>query len=287
MKKSNSLSALVVFIMLTFPLYSQVEEYDLDNDFTVGISDFLLFLPDYGLSCPTGCVTDFNSDGLVNTDDFLLFLPAYGQSYSTGTFTDSRDGTTYSWVKIGDQVWMDENLAYLPAVSTSSDASLSDPVYYVYGYQGTAVPEAKATTNYTTYGVLYNWSAATTSCPDGWHLPTDQEWEDLAVFISDDNGGYTNTVEEWDNVGRHLKATTGWGGGGNGTDDYGFSALPGGLRNSTNFFDRLLFITNFWSTTESGTTSHAWVRGMNSNYSELYRSEFIMDYGFSVRCIRD
>jgi uncharacterized protein (TIGR02145 family) len=99
----------------------------------------------------------------VNTEvDSVIFYKPTIEEIISGTFTDTRDGNVYNWVQIGDQVWMAENLAYLPSVNRVDDGSedATGSYYYVYGYDGTNVAEAKATTNYTTYGVLYNWTAA-------------------------------------------------------------------------------------------------------------------------------
>jgi len=76
---------------------------------------------------------------------------------------------------------MAKNLAYLPSVVGPLTGSETTPYYYVYGYDGTDVSAAKATSNYTTYGVLYNWPAASTACPIGWHLPTDAEYREIDV----------------------------------------------------------------------------------------------------------
>jgi len=89
-----------------------------------------------------------------------------------GTFMDVRDQHVYKYVKIGTQTWMAENLAYLPAVSPSSDGSESSAFYYVYNYEGSSISEAKSQGNYTSYGVLYNWEAAKIACPSGWYLPS-------------------------------------------------------------------------------------------------------------------
>jgi len=102
-----------------------------------------------------------------------------GSSGINGTFTDSRDGRTYKTIKIGTQTWMAENLAWLPSVRPSKTSSEKENFYYVYGYEGTNVSAAKSTTNYTTYGVLYNWAGSLAACPLGWHLPNEEEWKIL------------------------------------------------------------------------------------------------------------
>ena len=105
----------------------------------------------------------------------LCYLLSFSQE--TGTFTDPRDGKVYKTVKIGTQVWMAENLAYLPTVSSKIEWSETSPTYNVYGYQGTSISDAKTTDNFATYGGLYNWPAAVTACPDGWYLPSDEDWK--------------------------------------------------------------------------------------------------------------
>ncbi len=117
-------------------------------------------------------------------------------------FTDTRDGKAYKTVKIGDQVWFAENLAYLPEISkVKDDYSKTEPRYYVYDYTGTDIAEAKATANFQKCGVLYNWAAAggyeasnefdenhpdvQGPCPDGWHIPVASEWNELFTFVSD------------------------------------------------------------------------------------------------------
>jgi uncharacterized protein (TIGR02145 family) len=96
------------------------------------------------------------------------------------SFVDSRDGKSYTTVKIGSQCWMKENLGYLPSVSPAAAGDTSSPYYYVYNYDGIDVSEAKAESSYITYGALYNHLAALTACPAGWHLPS---FDDFAVLI--------------------------------------------------------------------------------------------------------
>ena len=96
---------------------------------------------------------------------FLLFSTSCEKSddknnLPENTFIDKRDGNVYKTVKIVDQVWMAENLKYLPVVTSPIISSETNPYYYVYGYSGTNVEDAVALDNYRTYGVLYNWPAA-------------------------------------------------------------------------------------------------------------------------------
>ncbi len=192
---------------------------------------------------------------------------------SENTFTDKRDGKTYKTVKIGEQVWMAENLAYLPSVEGGHIGSRTTPYYYVYDYNGKDVTAAKATANYTTYGVLYNWPAAMNACPTGWHLPSEDEWEELTDFVGSNHG-------------TKLKAKSGWKSNGNGTDDYGFSALPGGFRDYNGVFYWVGYYGDWWSSTEFVATN-ACSRSMSSDYGSVTRGSNNKEYGCSVRCLRD
>ena len=216
------------------------------------------------------------------------------QAQTSGiTFTDSRDGTVYTAVTIGNQVWMAENLRYLPQVNDSRTGSQSVPYFYVYGYNGTSVDAATRSKYYNDYGALYNWPAAMAGspgnnsnpsgvqgvCPDGWHLPGDAEWTELMNFLkSEGYEGRECTV---------LKAREGWVQEGNGTDIYGFSALPGGGRYvMINNFDGLGQSGRFWSATEASDTT-AGYRTMGYPNSQVYRMDTDKELGFSIRCVRD
>ncbi len=97
------------------------------------------------------------------------------------------------------------------------------------------------------YGRLYNWYAVDDArglCPSGWHVPTDGEWTDLEDFIT--SQGFSGTE------GTALKSTYGWTGGGNGTDDFGFSALPGGTARSSGYFSDAGSVGYWWSSSPSG-----------------------------------
>ena len=138
--------------------------------------------------------TQTDKQGTVYGDQFI-----FNTIDINGTYIDSRDGRKYKWVEIGDQVWMAENLAYLPAVDPPVYLSQYVPCYYVYDYNGISISNAKATDNFATYGVLYNWFAAMNTeessstnpsrvqgiCPIGWHLPSDMEWAELIDYLGD------------------------------------------------------------------------------------------------------
>lgn len=193
-----------------------------------------------------------------------------------GTFIDERDGREYRTVQIGDQCWMAENLAYLPSVGPSEN-SYEEAHYYVYGYFGTNIDQAKATENYKTYGVLYNWPAAIEACPSGWHLPSNDEWWQLVHHIG---AGPSS--------GRVLKSITGWDQGNPGTDLFGFTALPAGTSNGRYFgFIGLGFRASWWLSNISNSNQYRAHRFYLTDQDRIYENELPMSYGLSVRCIKD
>ena len=194
-----------------------------------------------------------------------------------GTFTDTREtpAKVYKWTKIGTQTWMAENLAYLPSVNDATDNSTTVAKYYVYNYDGTVVADAKASSYYTTYGVLYNWTAAMGVCPTGWHLPSSAEWTTLETYV-----GGAGTA------GTKLKSVSGWTvGGDTETDAYGFSALPSGYYYGSGF-DYALIYGYWWSATEYDATS-AYRRSMRYYIANVFSIIHDKSSGFSVRCLQD
>lgn len=223
---------------------------------------------------------------------------AYGSAMSfttqEGTFTDPRDGKVYQTVVIRNQVWMAENLAYLPSVNMVADGSedAAGSYYYVYGYDGTNVADAKATDNYATYGVLYNWTAAmdgeassTTNpsgiqgvCPAGWHLPSEAEWTELTNYL-----GGTGVA------GGKLKetGTTHWNTPNTGaTNETGFTALPGGYRDYGGAFYGFGSYGFWWSATGNDATD-AWSCFVNFSNGLVIILGNSKEVGISVRCVRD
>jgi len=205
------------------------------------------------------------------------------------TFTDSRDGTVYATVKIGNMVWMSENLRYLPEVCLTSMASDTIPCYYIYMYNGTDTTAAKASPYYSIFGVLYNWAAAMNTqkgsastvqgvCPAGWHLPSDAEWSQLTDYLGGSAvaGGKLKETGYW----HWDMPNTG------ATNETGFTARAGGRRNfGSNIFFALKY-GYWWTASESG-DSYAWYRSMSYDNSRVERDTQRKEFGFSVRCVRN
>jgi uncharacterized protein (TIGR02145 family) len=175
-------------------------------------------------------------------------------------FTDSSDGKKYETVEIGAQTWMAENLNYEAEGSKCYD---NEPAYQKYGR-------------------LYDWHTAMKACPKGWHLPSDREWRILEDFA---DGGEI--------AGKKLKARNGWNdyngeSSNNGTDDYGFSALPGGGGVDLSYFGDVGKDGCWWSATEHDKYyDYAWYRRMYYNSTDVSRSYKGKGNGCSVRCVQD
>ncbi len=236
-------------------------------------------------------------------------------------FTDPRDGNTYRVVQIGAQRWLAENLRYLPSVCPATTTPDGSALYYVYDYQGRDVSAAKATANYRSYGVLYNWWAALTACPPGWHLPGDAEWTQLTDFliaryshINAGNVGFalksrrqmgsplgsaydTSDHPRWECA--NAPAATGKSGlttlrriarrfiegaARHNTDEFGFTALPGGRCTHGGFY-RMGDLGYWWSATKASPL-RAWVRQLTLGCT-VNRWDVLMEDGFSIRCLQN
>lgn len=203
----------------------------------------------------------------------------WNTSIRYGSLTDSRDGHAYRTVVIGTQTWMAENVAYLPSVNREDEYSISNAKHYVYDYKGTFVEEAKANPNYSTYGVLYNYLAATRACPSGWHLPDTTDWKTLVDYVDANNGTK--------GVGNSLKAITGWTTDPtiDNSDDFGFHALPGGAHYSQSSIEIEPY-GQWWTATLYG-NSEAYYFYMANFHSGVNIRSLDQYNGFSVRCLKD
>jgi|WetSurMetagenome_2_1015567.scaffolds.fasta_scaffold111278_2 uncharacterized protein (TIGR02145 family) len=238
-------------------------------------------------------------------DQLLARIDAIEDLLGYETFRDTRDNHDYKKVLIGNQKWMSENLAYLPSVNSKTLMSYTVPYYYVYGYDGTDVDEAKATSNYQNYGVLYNWTAAMAGlassndnpsgvqgvCPSGWHMPSSDEWKELEMFLGmnqseADNGFWRGTDE-----GGKLKETgfSHWLSPNTGANDStGFTALPGGALGSDSDFHNIGEWAHFWTSThDSNNTDNSIARHLSYNEQRVYNNGHWKSLGYSVRCVKD
>lgn len=204
------------------------------------------------------------------------------------SFTDSRDGHSYTFVKIGNQTWMAENLAYLPVVMPASEASKDYACYYVYGYNGTNVTDAKKKQEYQYFGVLYNLQAAKNACPSGWHLPTDNEWKELEIYIGMPLDEVDNVYDWRGTQGAKLKSSLTWAWiGGPGSDNYGFKALGSGMKDEFNEFQGLQTWGEWWTSTQPPGYSTAYVRILRNTSSDIWYTSSTGNVGLGVRCVKD
>ena len=204
-----------------------------------------------------------------------------------GTFVDSRDNHEYKWVKIGQQIWMAENLAYLPRITIPSIASIVEACYYVYDFDGNNESDAITTANYLEYGALYNYVSSQRACPSGWHLPSDQEWMELEITLGMSPAEVNLRTERLSgNVGTKLKSQDQWIENGGGTNESGFEALPSGVYNGIVGFKDISEKTLFWTSTEADSL-RSWTRYLSCYISTVWRGPGWKERGYPVRCIKD
>ncbi len=205
-------------------------------------------------------------------NDSIVSLSSW--SNAIGSITDSRDGQSYKTIKIGSQTWMAENLNFETTAS--------------YCYKN-------LDSNCVKYGRLYTWSNAMEVCPRGWRLPNKEDWEALLKNVGGDKS-----------AGKVLKSQTAWTEEGNGTDDYGFSALPAGERTFFDVcshkgsgylvdfaykakakYDSLGSAANFWSSTKDG-DDNVYAMKLHCNMDDASLNSVCGEfYSLSVRCVKE
>jgi len=212
------------------------------------------------------------------------------------TLTDV-DGNTYNTLQIGTQCWMKENIKTTtyqngtPIPNVTDDDTWADLTTGAYVWYDNDISWKDS------YGALYNWFTTVDPnelCPEGWHVPTHDEWTALTDYIGGTSsphgnelkscrqmnsplGGGCNASEHprWDQHNTHY-----------GTDDYGFSGLPGGLRDYLGTFHFIGYSGGWWSSTEDSSSS-AWSRYLKDNYGDVNVTNNPKRRGRSVRCLRD
>jgi len=234
---------------------------------------------------------------------------AYGneESFSTAnciTVTD-YDGNTYQAVRIGDQIWMTQNLKVthysdgspIPFVEDDSNwnsLSLTDKAY---SWSNNNISTGN------TYGALYTWAAAMNglessetnpsniqgACPSGWHLPSHNEWKQLEMYlgmsqVDADNSGWRGT----DEGGKlKIKGTDYWRSPNTGANNSsGFTSIPSGYRIKEGTFLNIFVYAIYWSATE-GPSTHAWYRHLMYDKAKSGSNYHDKRTGLSIRCVRD
>ena len=170
-------------------------------------------------------------------------------------FTDKRDNQGYRCVEIGQQTWMAQNMNYDAGAGSWCYEDLNE--------------------NCRRYGRLYTWEVALHACPEGWHLPSDGEWDELKILLKKSCPPGTS-----------LKSQQGWDFNGNGTDIFGFSAMPSGYRNSDEAFN-LGGNSCFWWSSTPKDDNYSWARHLKFNYTFLNRFRGSKKFGFAIRCLKD
>ncbi len=206
--------------------------------------------------------------------------PAESEKTETITVTDI-DGNVYQTVKIGDQLWIAENLKVIHYNNGNAIPNVTENSTWPGLTTGAYCNYDNDTTNVSTYGRLYNWHAVSDSrniAPTGWHVPTDAEWQTLVDYLGGDSVAGGKMKEA---------GTEHWNSPNNGpTKSSGFLALPGGYRDYHGTFDNVGYHAYYWSSTESS-SSTAWRRTLSNVSSYISNYNDYKQGGFSIRLVRD
>jgi uncharacterized protein (TIGR02145 family) len=211
----------------------------------------------------------------------LFFDTGCSKSDSTPPPVTDSEGNTYQTVRIGDQIWMAENLKTVKLSDGSAIPVISDPsAWSALDIPGVCWYDNKGDSIKEIYGALYNFYAAASEklCPAGWHVPSADDWQQLRNFLGDTLTSGGRLKEE---------GTTHWKTPNTGAvNNTGFTALPAGIRYFEGSFNSLSLFTSFWSSTEYD-SSKGW-------YLRLYYGDAASPFniiskkdGFSVRCLKD
>jgi uncharacterized protein (TIGR02145 family) len=211
---------------------------------------------------------------------FLMVAVINTSIAQEGNIAKDLDGNTYKTIKIGNQIWMAENLkttkfndgAAIPLViDNAAWLGLNTPAYC--WYDNDSIYK-------NLYGALYNGYSVNTGklCPTGWHVSSDTEWSALITYLGGDNIAGGKLKE---------KGTSHWSSTNPGaTNESGFTALPGGSRYSNGFYFTVKNLGYWWTSIE-GKTLNGWYRSIYNRNSVVSRNYYDLTNGFSVRCVKD
>jgi len=237
------------------------------------------------LTSPNGAIYE------VTVDNDGTLITHYTPMPCPGIPSFEYGGQIYTTVQIGTQCWMAENLNIGTKIDGSGNQT-NNTVIEKYCYNDIE-------DNCSIYGGLYQWNemmdyhitaGVQGICPPGWHLPADEEWKQLEGEV---DSLYAYPDPEWDgtawrgfNAGLNLRHTTGWFSGGNGTNNFGFNALPGGFRDWDGSFSLPQERAYFWSSTYFN-AERAYNRILRYNNYGVFRWDNPNVTGLSIRCLKD
>lgn len=263
-------------LSVPYALYSKRAETSLDAVRTSGdqmISGNKTFS---GITTIANPVNETDAATKKYVDDALKSFGLLPNNYA-GTLTDI-DGNIYKIVKIGTQTWMAENLRVVHyndgiAIDNGCDSInwINPDMQFYCWYKNDAINKA-------VYGILYNWYTVETQklCPTGWRIPNSAEWTTLEDYLG---GSYVAGGKIKETGTRHWLSNL------NGTNESGFTALPGGFRRSTGEFTELLNFERWWLSEEL--SDIAYFRGLISAWGYVERGTSYKGCGYSVRCIKN
>ena len=248
---------------------------------------------------------DANNDNQLDVLDVIVQVNCIldGCWESTAICQDV-DGNIYETIQIGEQVWMAENLKTTRYSNGDEIIYINNPNDWNNNFVGHYAAYNNDLLNVDLYGYLYNWSAANDSrgiCPEGFHLPSDQEWSELIQYLDPSTnpfaenhndvhsslaGGFlkdTGTIQGEDGLWQAPNT--------NATNVTGFSALPAGLTNDENGNFNLMgyylgYLAWYWTSTAID-SDLAWSRELFWSGSDIHRHSITKNYGISVRCVSD
>jgi uncharacterized protein (TIGR02145 family) len=227
-----------------------------------------------------------------NSQQNILFQFAYAIP-CPGIPTVVYEGKTYNTVQIMSQCWLKENIDLGNQID-GTIAQSDNGVIEKYCFNNDA-------DNCTLYGGLYQWSemmkyisdsvSIQGICPGDWHIATDLEWMVLEgnadSYYGIGDPIWWNDMNRGFDAGKNLKSTTGWKDNGNGTDKYGFNALPGGIHHDDNTFIGLTKYACFWASSRSISVFASHARLIDYYYDLVYRDQYERTEARSVRCIKN
>lgn len=255
------------------------------NKSTISAANFTVTLTatheDYTTANRTKVISLNKSTNATNGNSTAVF----NSTKTFGTMID-QEGNVYKTIIIGTQTWMAENLRTTIYRDGTAIPKVTDQVAWrvlttdgccPYNYDGTADAVSVAT-----YGRLYNWYAVTDGhniSPEGWHVPTDAEWNTLTTQLGGESvaGGKMKETDKHHWIAPNTDAS----------NESGFTALPSGFRDG--FDGEFYGLRNgggYWSSTTNGAEG-AYFRSIYYNSAVAYRYGFLKTWGFSIRCVKD